>query len=441
MTRSRTNVVPFERPAAYWAVRARRHYRPSQLPDAARLMRKALEKSGDPGLALELAEIYTGMGCYGAAEQYLIRAAVRQGLTGDLCYILGQCALGRGEEELAELALDQCLRIEPGGMYAESAQDLLETYPWNRGWDKPHCARSTALCRRAVWMQNPDEQLKAASAAWKKGHSPDTAVLLSSLVSSREALPYLRFAVVFMPRDVRPRLLLARACQEAGRWIEARKQMRIARAMCDRLRDAEEYCAMAWAMNRPAMALKLVDQKLGIWPCSTEYLWLKYLTLRHMPDQDAQAQRVLEALLEIDPDDPGGLYARRHPDACRMVPERKTMLSLLASMVYHRPERLRPGPLNRTLHLMVMSLNGTVSAEDVYRLALPAWRRLSKAEKRACDERHDACVLLAMILYVLLLSGRYRRARELMENAAGQKRILRLLRRFFRINAADEKGT
>ena len=55
MTRARTNIVPFERPAAYWAVNARTHYSPAQLPDAARMMRKALEKSGDTGLALELA--------------------------------------------------------------------------------------------------------------------------------------------------------------------------------------------------------------------------------------------------------------------------------------------------------------------------------------------------------------------------------------------------
>ena len=58
MTRARTNIVPFERPAAYWAVKARkRYYNSSELPDAARMMRKALEKSGDMGLALELAEI------------------------------------------------------------------------------------------------------------------------------------------------------------------------------------------------------------------------------------------------------------------------------------------------------------------------------------------------------------------------------------------------
>ena len=66
MNQGKKTVVPFERPAAYWAVRARRHYHPEQLPDAARFMRKALEKSGDTGLALELAQIYSAMGCYTA---------------------------------------------------------------------------------------------------------------------------------------------------------------------------------------------------------------------------------------------------------------------------------------------------------------------------------------------------------------------------------------
>ena len=73
MNQGKKTVVPFERPAAYWAVRARRHYHPEQLPDAARFMRKALEKSGDTGLALELAQIYSAMGCYTAAERCLLR--------------------------------------------------------------------------------------------------------------------------------------------------------------------------------------------------------------------------------------------------------------------------------------------------------------------------------------------------------------------------------
>ncbi len=135
MTRKRTNVVPFERPAAYWAGKARKHYIPSQLPDAARLLRKALEKSGDISLALELSEIYSAMECYTAAERCLIRCFARLGMTGSLCYAIGCCALNRGDESLAEQALDQSLRLEPDGYYAERAQEMLENYPWH--WDAP----------------------------------------------------------------------------------------------------------------------------------------------------------------------------------------------------------------------------------------------------------------------------------------------------------------
>ena len=35
--REQGNVVSFERPASYWAAKARRHYTPDRLPEAARL--------------------------------------------------------------------------------------------------------------------------------------------------------------------------------------------------------------------------------------------------------------------------------------------------------------------------------------------------------------------------------------------------------------------
>ena len=41
-------VVPFERPAAYWLFRARRHDTPEKKPAAAKMLRKALETTGDP---------------------------------------------------------------------------------------------------------------------------------------------------------------------------------------------------------------------------------------------------------------------------------------------------------------------------------------------------------------------------------------------------------
>ncbi len=141
MTRTRSNVVPFERPASYWAVKARRHDKPSQLADAARLMRKALDKSGDSSLALELCQIYSRMHCYTASERYLMRACAREGLSGAVCFLTGCAALNRDDEDLGERALDLSLRVDPDGPCAEQAQEVLETYPWRQTPWRPRCSR------------------------------------------------------------------------------------------------------------------------------------------------------------------------------------------------------------------------------------------------------------------------------------------------------------
>lgn len=431
MTRARTNVVPFERPAAYWAVKARKHYTPSQLPDAARMMRKALEKSGDAGLALELAEIYSGMGCYTAAERCLIRAAARYGLTGSLCCAIGVCALNRGNEDLGELALDQSLRLEPDGPFSERAQDLLEYYAWKPTWYQPHAARGDALCRRSIRAQAMGDEEKAlalARKAWEKGHSPKAALWLGMRLPPKEALRYLRVAAEELPLELEPQLRFAEACFLCRQYPEARERLHSARRLCRTITDAEAYCRIAWAMNRPQDALKLIEKKLYELPQSVDYLRLKYLTLRRMGEAE-QANRALETLLEIDPDDADALYDRRHPRQMNLHLGGGMLLLALGGMVRSLPDTRRPGPLNRMLHLMVMTLNGTVSAEVIYRLLPPLWRRLTPAEKYACDEYRDDCYPTLFTVYLFIRTGRLREAQEALAAAPHKKRVLRLLAR------------
>ena len=431
MTRARTNIVPFERPAAYWAIKARKHYNPAQLPDAARMMRKALEKSGDMGLALELAEIYSGMGCYTAAERCLVRAAVRQGMTGSLCYAIGVCALNRGNEDLGEEALNRCLRLEPEGFFAERAQDLLEFYAWKPFPYQPHTARSDALRRRsmrALAAGGVESAVKLARKAWEKGRSPYAALWLGMLLPPREALPYLKFAAEGLPRELKAQIKYAEACSLRRRLPEARKRLISARRLCETITDAEDYCAVAWTMNRPKDALKLVESKLRALPQSVDYLRLKYLSLRRMGEEE-QAKRALETLLEIDPDDAEALFDRRHPRQTGLQGNRGMLLAVLGSMVYSLPDERRPGPLNRMLHLMVMSLNGTVDAETIYRLLPPLWRRLTPAEQFACDEYRDACYPALFTVYLLAGTGQWQQARQALAAARQKKRVLRLLSR------------
>ena len=439
MTEKRTNVVPFERSAAYWAVKARKHFSPSQLPDAARMMRKALEKSGDAGLALELSEIYAGMGCYTAAERCLIRFSFRQGLTGSLCYAVGCCALNRGDEELGERALDQSLRLDPDGPYAEHAQDLLENYPWQ--WDPrlPRCARSETLCDRSWRAADPDEALALAKKAWEKGRCARTALRLGMLLPPGEAVPVLRYACRNRPLSFRPRLLLANALFLSGNAPRARANMLTARKLIRTVTDAEAYCQAAWGMGWAREALRLASEKLEKNPGSVEYLRLKYLSLARIPGEEAAAKRTLETLLEADPDDAWAKYCRRHPEEKDLDPNRGAMLSALGSLIFALPERLRRGMLNRTLHLLVMTLNGIIDADAVYRAAMPLWRGLTPAQRRAFDDWNDRTVPTALAIFLLASAGRFSSAQRLMDASPKRKRVIRTVNQLLRLTAGERK--
>ena len=436
MSRPRTNVVPFERPAAYWAGKARKHYTPSQLPDAARMLRKALEKSGDTSLALELAEIYAGMGCYTAAERCLIQTVVLHGMTGRLCYDIGVCALNRGNEDLADWALDKSLRLDSDGLFSDKAQDLLEYYAWKPSWFQPHTARSDDFCRRsmrALDHKDVEKAVKLARKGWEKGRSPQAALWLGMLLPPDEALQYMRFAAEELPLELKPQLKYAEACFACRRLPEARRRLADARRLCKTITDAEEYCLAAWKINRPQDALKMIEKKLYELPQSVDYLRLKYLSLRRMGEYE-QANRALEALLEIDPDDADALFDRRHPLQMNLHEDRGGLLMALGAMVYTLPNPRRFGPLNRVLHLLVMNLNGVIDAGTIYRLIPPLWRKLTPAEQYACDEYRDECYPTLFTVYLFAAAGRWQEAKEALANAKQKKRVLRLLARCAGVN-------
>lgn len=439
---TRRTVVPFDRSAAYWAARARRHYTPAKLPDAARLMRKALETSGDGAVALELAEIYSGMECETAAERCLLKAIAREGLTGGACCAAARCAFARGDEGLAEAALELCLRLDPEGPYADQAQWLLENHPWEDDPLPPRCARSDTLCRRgrAALLEGDMERARSlAWQAWAKGRFADSALLFASFLRLPQArLPYLAFAAKRRPESLPALLMLAQCSQQAGAARQARLQMLHARALCETVAQGEAYCAAAWAMQQPELALSLCAEALGRAPASVEYLRLKYLSLRRMGDQ-AGAQRALQTLLDVDPDDAAGLWYRRHPEDLRLYAPRMMLFSALASQIYSAVPPRKTGPLNRTLHLLVISLQDSLTSETIYRLVPPLWRRMRPSERAACDRREPRA-LLCLSAYALARAGRTESAASLIAAAPGRKRILRTVRRYLQRITEDESN-
>ena len=439
MTKSRRTVVPFERPAAYWATRARRHYTPAKLPDAARLLRKALEKSGDPAMALELAQIYASMECHTAAERYLVQAVARGGLTADACFAIGCCALNRGEEALAERALEACLRLDPNGSYAEQAQGLLETHAWYQDEVLPLGARGEALylrARRALSAGDTQHARELALQAWEKSRSCQTAMLVGGLSAPREAIPFLRYAVHHLPGEQRPRLLLAQACFMAGCREEARRHLLLARMFCSTIAQAEAFCAVAWETDQAELALAFVMERLESAPASVDYLRLKYLSLKRLKDEEG-AQRALQTLLDIDPDDDAGLWYRRHPQEVRFYAGRLALLTALSAQVCALPPRLKPGPLNRLLHCMVIMLADYMDAPVIYRFLPPLWRRLSPLEKRACGIPSSSHYTASIALYLLLCAGKREAASEMLDTLRSKKRVARRLARFARLMSKE----
>ena len=127
--------------------------------------------------------------------------------------------------------------------------------------------------------------------------------------------------------------------------------------------------------------------------------------------------------------------ARRHPQCTDLRDDRKILLLALGGMVYSLPDTRRFGPLNRVLHLMVMNLNGTIEAETIYRLLPPLWRKLTPAERYACDEYRDECYPALFAVYLFAAAGRWQEAKDTLANAKQKKRVLRLLSRCAGLNA------
>ena len=434
MTRTRTNVVPFERPASYWAVKARRHDKPAQLQDAARLMRKALEKSGDSGLALELCQIYSRMHCYTASERYLMRACAREGLSGPVCFLTGCAALNRGEEELGERAIDLSLRVDPDGPCSEQAQEVLETYPWRQTPRRPRCSRGEALCLRAGYALTAgknEEALALAKRAWKKAHTPEIALQLGALLPPRRGIILLTYAVRRVGTPFRAFLLLARACHLSGQEKKARKALSDAGCLCETITDAELFCETAWSIGSFQEALNAVNGWLEKMPFSADYLRLKYLC-QYRLGQCCEAGRTLDLLLEIDPDDISAQRFRAYPEEAALTEDRYMMLSVLGSLIYASIPPRKESPLNRILHELVIGMDGLLTPREIYLLVPPLWRAMTPAEQWACDDRRGGFYPAMLGVCALLSANRPKDARELFDRAPGKKRLLRFLRRFSR---------
>lgn len=439
MKQGEKGVVPFERPAAYWARKARKAYTPSRMTDAALMMRKALEQTGDGHVALELAAIYRSMHCISAAERYLMKAAAASGISPDLCFETGMCALERQEEALAENALDACIRMAPGSALAHEAQDVLENYPWSYQKPEKRTARSLAMSHFArTRLQKGDVKgaRERAEAAWQRGKTGEAAILHGMLQKTpQEAESYVLHAVEKMPGQTQPLLLLAQVYMQQGKRQMAADCMARCARMSDTLNQVESFCLMAWQMGFAEEALALAEEKLKPHPCSTDLLLLKCQSLMRLGRQD-KAARVLQTVLDIDPEDVCGLWYAKHPQSNAPYVSRMMFLPILGMMTSAVRAGQKRGPLNRLLHTFAFALREEEAAEEVYAVLIPLWRKLSTREKKKLDER-DPGAMTEIYLYLLLRLGQKEKLQQALSILPGRRQAQRRLARFLYLTQED----
>ncbi len=411
-------VVAFERPAAYWLNKARAVKSPARLPDAARMYRKALDMSGNPDAALELARVYLDMQCFAAAEAALLRAVARQGLTPRACLLIGRCALQMGDEALAERALETCMRTAPGSPDADEAQETLWAYPWGDE-NVPRAAnRLRVMCLQGEDADTPEK----ADRRFKR------AVALSDTLEKTVYLAQMLLAAQFPP-DVSRRLpreklthyallmLRVQTVLSAGQAALAAQTLAAAAAGCESFAEAHAVCYVSMQCGVTDAAIALCERRLSRAPYSADAmrLYARCLAARGEGERAAAMNDRARAMDQMTND--STLAAR---DA-------------LEDAVYAVPQRLRRGALNRLLHYLALKLTDDLPDETVYAVAVPAWRAMNAASKRLCADERDEDWYAAFTVYTLAAAGREARAEEILRSARRRRRVRRLVARLNRL--------
>lgn len=411
-------VVAFERPAAYWLSKARAIKAPSRLPDAARMYAKALDKSGDPAVALELARVYLDMQCVSAAETTLLRAVARQGLTQRACLLIGRCAMQFGDESLGERALEMCMRLSPGTPDADEAQETLWSYPWTDESIPHYAARLRIMCLQGEEADNKIKADRRYRRAAKLANTLEKTVYLSQMLMATQ------FPVDISARLPREKLmhyallsLRVQALSAAGQKQVAEQILSSASAGADTLSEMRALCHIAVCAGVAESMLALCERRLSQAPWSADMLRLYARCLLSCGDRERAA-----AMLD-----------RAH--ALDQLPTDSTLASrdALEDALCAVPPRLRRGPLNRLLHFLTLTLVDDLPDETIYLIAAPAWRALTPAAKRRCEDDRDADWYTAFVVYTLSAAGKEARAAAVLENARGKRHIGRLVARLNRL--------
>nr|WP_122013160.1 tetratricopeptide repeat protein [Maliibacterium massiliense] len=157
-------VVPFQQTGAFYSKRARKHIDRENLVDALAYTRKALQQEPENAqYQLDVAGIYSEMGRFEASNHLLFKLVRRDEENLAECYFgLGCNFLALEDYNNAAAVLQRYVQLAPDGMYAEEAEDMLDSLTSDDPEDED--ARLWRLHQRALEGKRALEQGDTAGA-------------------------------------------------------------------------------------------------------------------------------------------------------------------------------------------------------------------------------------------------------------------------------------
>lgn len=301
------NIVSLDMPSSYWKEKAQRARRAGDWDEAVRLYRAALRKNDDAATRRELAEVFAEMQSYAVScRLYLKNLALDANDTDSLYGLARNYSLMGDENSMADL-LDLYLRLAPCGEKADSARDILWRMPRPKK-EKKRLRRAHTLYFQAMdRMGEPEAAFKMATAAWQRGHLPETAQLLSELYLRRgdtdRAMEFAAYASQQMPDEMPVRLLLASALHVKGLQHACRSALREAEKRCKNHAQEALYCQQSMLLCCPDLAVETMEKRAEAAPGSAETLLLLALALRALGGQEERVQKLLHTIATIDEED------------------------------------------------------------------------------------------------------------------------------------------
>lgn len=125
--RKQRKVIPFDQSGQFYYRKAKKHINNNNYLGAVNLYRKAIEKEPhNIEYLLELAEVFTEMGCFDQSSRILFSILQKEKDRVDCYFGLGCNFLGMQDYDRAIECFEKYLDIDPNGVYSEEARDLLD---------------------------------------------------------------------------------------------------------------------------------------------------------------------------------------------------------------------------------------------------------------------------------------------------------------------------